>query len=673
MKLFPPAYQFCDDNGDPVASGTVSFYENGTTTLKSIFTDASLQTAATNPQPLSSAGRFNQGDMFGSGIYTAVLKTSAAAQVWARNDFIAHTVFVETLLDDTTSNAFLTTLTATRAETGAVAVSVLNKLRESISVKDFGALGDNSNDDTAEIQAAITALPATGGTVNLPDGIFRVSAELTIAAARDGIRLLGSGGTILRSTSATARIINFDPGAGDKAQNISIENIIFDATVTRTNNEFVRIANCEHVTLRSLRTDAAYIGVSWANCFDVYLDDIYSRNSVDADLKSGGTNIDTYIVNCTGEGTAGNTTKDGLVVESGDSGLYVQNSDFTQGDLGIIIKNSTPANGQPEFLFFGTVLADQANGHCWEIDDGKCVFLDHCWGSSSATGCGIINNGGDFVFITDSQVHNNYEWGMLIQSGAETHIRDSLVGGNGTQAPNSFDGIGVAAGASNFSIRGCRVVDDPLLGSGTQRDGIRVSVGASNNYVIAGNDVRGTGLTDGGTGTTKQVYDNLGHVPTPIGLASNIPIGGVAYGSLGTAVSHVAGTIYVAEIYIPHAKSITGIGILNAGTVGASLGIVALYGADGGVALATSALAGEVSAGANAFQNYAFTAALSIYQPGRYFIAFQANNATDNIRCIAASTYLNWAKSFAGAFGTIGSLTVPTSTTADVGPIGYVY
>ena len=162
-------------------------------------------------------------------------------------------------------------------------------------------------------------------------------------------------------------------------------------------------------------------------------------------------------------------------------------------------------------------------------------------------------------------------------------------------------------------------------------------------------------------------------MPTPIGVTANIPLGAVAYGSLGTAVSHVAGTIYVAEIYIPHAKVIVGIGILNAGTVGTSLGIVALYGPDGGAALATSALAGAASAGANTFQTYAFTAALTIWQPGRYFIAFQANNNTDNIRCIAASTYLNFTKSFTGVFGTIASLTVPTSTAADVGPIGYLY
>ena len=64
----------------------------------------------------------------------------------------------------------------TPAGTGAVATDVETKLRESVSVKDFGAVGDGVTDDTTSIQAAIdSAYLKGGGTVYLPVGRYMVS------------------------------------------------------------------------------------------------------------------------------------------------------------------------------------------------------------------------------------------------------------------------------------------------------------------------------------------------------------------------------------------------------------------------------------------------------------------------------------------------------------------
>lgn len=81
---------------------------------------------------------------------------------------------------------------------GAVARLIRDKLRESVSVKDFGAVGDGVTDDTAAIQAAIDA--SAGKRLLFPSGIYIVST-LNI-----GVSILFSGvgsGSILKQKAGT--------------------------------------------------------------------------------------------------------------------------------------------------------------------------------------------------------------------------------------------------------------------------------------------------------------------------------------------------------------------------------------------------------------------------------------------------------------------------------------
>jgi len=63
--------------------------------------------------------------------------------------------------------------------TGAVSRTVTNRLQESISVKDYGAVGDNVADDTAELQAAYAAAKLTSKKLFVPKGTYKFTAKLT--------------------------------------------------------------------------------------------------------------------------------------------------------------------------------------------------------------------------------------------------------------------------------------------------------------------------------------------------------------------------------------------------------------------------------------------------------------------------------------------------------------
>ena len=58
------------------------------------------------------------------------------------------------------------------------------------NVKDYGALGNNSSDDTAAIQSAIDAANISGGIVFVPEGIYLISSPLTIYS---NIEIMGTG------------------------------------------------------------------------------------------------------------------------------------------------------------------------------------------------------------------------------------------------------------------------------------------------------------------------------------------------------------------------------------------------------------------------------------------------------------------------------------------------
>lgn len=50
---------------------------------------------------------------------------------------------------------------------------------EIVNVKQFGARGNNSNNDTSAIQAALDAVAATGGRVYFPPGVYLIHGTLT--------------------------------------------------------------------------------------------------------------------------------------------------------------------------------------------------------------------------------------------------------------------------------------------------------------------------------------------------------------------------------------------------------------------------------------------------------------------------------------------------------------
>ena len=125
---------------------------------------------------------FLDGVMQGSGNYSINTSTqitfSAGVPLNTRVDFLV--MNIAGTIASTTTDAGLVTYQP--AGTSNV-TNVETKLREFVSVKDFGAIGDGVTDDTAAIQAAINSI-ADSGNVLVPAGTYALASGLTINVSK---------------------------------------------------------------------------------------------------------------------------------------------------------------------------------------------------------------------------------------------------------------------------------------------------------------------------------------------------------------------------------------------------------------------------------------------------------------------------------------------------------
>lgn len=149
----------------------------------------------------------------------------------------------------------------------------------------------------------------------------------------------------------------------------------------------------------------------------------------------------------------------------------------------------------------------------------------------------------------------------------------------------------------------------------------------------------------------------------------------VAYTTLnGTGTALIATELYCSEVNLPVNKLLTGIALLH-GTAGTTdKAYVILYDNTGNV-IANSAVAGVTGTGASVYQQYNFTSQYYAVGPAQYFACFQSNGTTDTMRMAVTGTADNLlTKGQTGVtFGTVPTLTVPTTFTTAVGPYVYLY
>ena len=270
-----------------------------------------------------------------------------------------------------------------------------------LNVANFGAIGNGVTDDTAAIQAAINALPSTGGTVEIPAGTYMINALQAIN--------LRSHTRLLLDTGATLQAI---PNSAERYWIVKARNL---------NNVEITGGSIVGDRTQHLGTTGEWgYGVNIAGSSYVYVHDISVSNcwgdglAVGAAVNSTST-VPSYSVTFNNV-KSDNNRRQGLSVLPATQ-VYVVNSSFTGSNgtapqSGIDVEPQTQGTAMQVRLENVTLANNMGNG--LEAHDNVQALTLNNVTSQNNHGYGVYVGGVKYVTINNSNLSENYLFGVDI-------------------------------------------------------------------------------------------------------------------------------------------------------------------------------------------------------------------------------------------------------------------
>jgi hypothetical protein len=329
----------------------------------------------------------------------------------------------------------------TQAGAGAVQRTAQDKMREIVSVKDFGAVGDGVTDDTAAIQDAINSLSADGGTVYFPAGEYKTDSGITLIS---NLILQGFGGAVLKPTDS----VPLWAYRGLSVNNLKFKDLVFEGTgtaFTDGNQRLLQIDSATDVEITGCTFNKSRsIALYFTSCQNVHI----SNSNFTRNYYYGGEALDSAKV-----------TIDSCIFElNGDTGATT--TAFGRGFVFWRCSNSTTNNcvfnqnteyGLRLFAQSADVLANR---------------------NIAISGCTFRDNGTTAVSKNDLYI---YDEPGLTERVSVTGCTFSTRTGN----------FGAVLSGKEITVTGC------VFKAITPQSGVGVSLFGSTNVVVSGNVFQG--------------------------------------------------------------------------------------------------------------------------------------------------------------------------------------
>jgi hypothetical protein len=389
-----------------------------------------------------------------------------------------------------------------------------------VTCASFGAIPDDNRDDSKAFQAAMNALPVSGGTIIIPAGTYLFDNPLAILKP---VHLMGTGpATILThnrdlGTSGQSNFIRIG-GAAAVTQNVTLSDFTLQGPTRKDlRTVMIRIvSNVSGVNIRNLlfkNVSSSCILITGKAVENIQIannqaDEFYEQF---VELGSGGVNrvrIERNVVKSTrGHPKLGATEPFGVAFEPSMGG------DITDVS---IVGNQISFEGMSKTELINTGGVSLSTGPATQFLYRRISVQDN---TIRTVGVGIrvemLRKGSaaepGSVVIAGNRIEGAANYGIQVKPADDNahsdavSITENIVRGYSSQAYNRYDGIRLEGSAVNPKIRGNQVL--PLVDgkTGYGRYGISISSGIK-NAVLGDNKIAGymSGaiLNEGTSGTT---------------------------------------------------------------------------------------------------------------------------------------------------------------------------